>query len=101
RKAAGMMVVTALFLLAAAAGPVSDVYFGHLHNAVGVGLWWAWRRRETRLHWIPIALFLGGSALILAGATMPVTARTGGLVAPWTGLSVDGLAYALSRRGSG
>lgn len=96
RKAVGLAIVGALFAVAQRFGWLADMAFAHLHNAVGITLWWAWRRREGRLHWIPLALFALGCALILTGALEPIVARTGGLVAPWTGLSAKVLAYGLS-----
>jgi hypothetical protein len=39
----------------------------HLHNPIGVAAWAGWRRRETWLHWIPIAAFAVGMLWILAG----------------------------------
>ena len=96
RRALGLAVVGALFAVAQWAGPMADLVFAHGHNAVGVGLWWAWRRREGKLHWIPLALFAGGCALILSGALAPLAAHTGGFVAPWTHLSARTLAAGLS-----
>jgi hypothetical protein len=78
------------------AGLLADVVFAHAHNAVGVGLWWAWRRRTTRLHWITLALFVVGCALILNGTMTPIAERTGGFVAPWTRLTAPGLAWGLA-----
>jgi hypothetical protein len=93
RRALGLLVVGALLAVAQWAGPFADLVFAHAHNAVGIGLWWAWRRREGRLHWIPLATFAVGCALILGGAMAPLAERTGGLVAPWTHLT----AYSLAR----
>jgi hypothetical protein len=95
RRAIGLAGIGALFGLAAWAGPIADLFFVHGHNAVGFGLWWAWRRRESRLHWLPLAVFALGSALILAGALDPLVLRAG-LDAPWTGLTMRGLAWQLS-----
>lgn len=95
RRAIGIAVLAALFVLAAWAGRRADLVFAHGHNAVAFGFWWAWRRRARRLHWIPLALFAGGALLILAGALDPVVTRAG-LHAPWTGLSMRSLAYQLS-----
>jgi hypothetical protein len=89
-------VVGALFGLAQWAGPIAELVFAHAHNAVGVALWWAWRPRRSRLHWIPLALFAVGSVLIMSGALAPLAERTGGFVAPWTRLTAPGLAWGLS-----
>lgn len=96
RRAFGLGVLGALLGVVVWAGPIADFVFAHGHNAVGVGLWWAWRRRESRLHWLPLALFVAGVALILGGVADPIFARTGGLVAPWTGLDARGLASTLA-----
>jgi hypothetical protein len=96
RKALGIAVLGGVFALAQWAGWFADLVFAHAHNAIGVGLWWAWRRREGKLHWIPLALFVLGCALILSGATAPLAARMGGFSAPWTGLNARGLAAGLA-----
>jgi hypothetical protein len=96
RRALGLGVLGVIFAVAQWAGPLADLVFAHGHNAVGVGLWWAWRRRESKLHWIPLALFVAGCALVLSGALAPIAAHTGGFVAPWTGLTARSLARGLS-----
>lgn len=96
RRAVGVLIVAALFAVAHRAGWLADLAFAHLHNAVGVALWWAWRPRSTRLHWLPLALFVGGVILLLAGASEPILAHTHGLSAPWTGLSAEWLSQGLS-----
>lgn len=96
RKALGLTVVAALYAAAQRAGFMADLVFAHAHNAIGVGLWWAWRRRESRLHWLPLVLFAAGCALILAGVMTPIARFTDGFVAPWTGLTVPDLARGLA-----
>lgn len=96
RRALGVAVVGAVFALAQWAGWKADLAFVHLHNLVGVGLWWAWRRRESRLHWAPLALFAAGCALILAGSVDGIPGHTGGLHAAWTGLDLRRLAWSSS-----
>ena len=96
RRALGVACAGALFALAQWAGPVADLVFAHGHNVVAIGLWWAWRRRESKLHWVPLVLFAAGCALILTGALAPLTRITGGLFAPWTGLTPRSLAWGLS-----
>jgi len=96
RRALGVAVVGALFALAQWAGWKADLAFVHLHNLVGVGLWWAWRRRDSRLHWAPLALFAAGCALILTGSVDAISAHTGGLHAAWTGLDLHRLAWSSS-----
>ncbi len=41
--------------------------FAHAHNFIGVLLFWAWRRREGRLHLVPLALFALGCGLLMSG----------------------------------
>jgi hypothetical protein len=96
RRAIGLAVVAALFVLAQWAGSIADLAFAHLHNLVAVALWWAWRPRATKLHWLPLLLFAAGSGVLLYGAAEPVLHAMGGLSAPWTGLSVGQLSRALS-----
>lgn len=96
RRAIGVAVVAGLFALAQWAGPIADLAFAHLHNFVAVALWWAWRPRDTKLHWLPLLLFVTGAAALLYGAAEPALRATGGLDAPWTGLSMESLAYSLS-----
>ncbi len=96
RRALGVAVTSAIFGLALWAGWKADLAFVHLHNLVGVGLWWAWRRRESKLHWAPLALFAAGCALILAGGVDALLVHTGGLRAAWTGLDLQRLAVGSS-----
>jgi hypothetical protein len=84
----GLAVVAPLAALSIRYAGWAELVFAHLHNAVGVALWWAWRPRRTRLHWIPLTLFVAASAALLAGAAAPVLRWTGGLHAPSTGTSM-------------
>lgn len=43
------------------------VVFAHAHNFVGVALWWAWRERLGKLHWIPLVVFALSCVLLLSG----------------------------------
>jgi hypothetical protein len=96
RKALMVASLGALFAAAQWAGWFADLAFVHLHNLVGVILWWAWRSRKGRLHWLPLAIFAAGTALILSGAVEPAVARAGGLTAAWTGLSFSHAAWMMS-----
>jgi hypothetical protein len=51
--------------------------FAHLHNVIAVALWWMWRPRGARLHWVPLVLFAAFSALLLAGAAQPLLGLRG------------------------
>ena len=82
-RALGVAIAVALFAVAWRIGDIADLAFAHLHNFVAVGLWWAWRRRDGKLHAIPLTLFAFGCALLLFGiaapdiATMPYEVGTG------------------------
>jgi len=68
------------------------VAFLQLHNVVALGLWLAWRRRQTRLHWIPVAVFCAASLFIFLG---PVDAWLS-LSASWSDLGMQDMADAVS-----
>jgi hypothetical protein len=58
---------------------LAAVIFAHVHNFVGVALWWVWRPRKRWVHLLPIALFAIGFVLILAGAFDAVPTALGSL----------------------
>ncbi|MEC7525873.1 MAG: hypothetical protein VYE22_38685 [Myxococcota bacterium] len=64
------------------------IAFAHAHNFIGVALWWSWRERAGRLHWLPLLAFVGGGALILSGALDPLVGWTGALQPRPGGLDV-------------
>jgi hypothetical protein len=101
KKAIGVGIAAVLFGVSQWAGWYSDLAFVHLHNFVGVAIWFCWRDRMTRLHWVFTALFFGASAAILLGATAPILAHTDGLSAPWTDLTFRQIARTLSPTGRG
>jgi hypothetical protein len=78
RKLVGLAVIAPLAAVSWQAPFLAAVVFAHAHNLIGLGLWWAWRKRRGRLHWAPLAVFAAGSALLLSGA----------LDAPMLGLGV-------------
>ena len=89
RKAVG----AALLLGAAYWGYRNDYYWlelglAHLHNGVGVVLWWLWRPRRRGLHLIPLVLFAAAGALLLAGTVQPLAAALSAVAGP-AELSVD------------
>ncbi|MEM6996087.1 MAG: hypothetical protein AAF721_36610 [Myxococcota bacterium] len=65
--------------LAMSAGTLADVVFGHVHNFAAVGLWWLWRRRTGRVHWLPIVLLAAATALLLSPDPAAVVRAFGGL----------------------
>ena len=101
RKVVGIGAAAGLFALCRWAGWYSDLAFVHLHNFVGVTIWLLWRRRESRAHWLFLALFFGAILAIAAGAAGPILERTNGLFAPWTDLTFREIARGLSPPRSG
>lgn len=101
RKGIGVAAAAAVFAVCQWAGWYSDLAFVHLHNFVGVAIWFFWRERVTRLHWIYTALFFGGCAAITLGAAAPIVAMTGGYHAPWTDLTFREIAWGVSPTPSG
>ena len=83
RKAAGAGLV-----LAAAYWGYRDGYYtlelglAHLHNGVGVVLWWLWRPRRRALHLVPLLLFAAAGALLLLGAVQPLAAALSEVAGP-------------------
>lgn len=47
-------------------GPTSDVVFGHVHNFGAVSLWWVWRPRRGRAHWVPLVLLVAAIGLLVS-----------------------------------
>lgn len=87
RRALGLVMVAALAAAFAALGRTGDVVFAHLHNAVAVGIWWAWRPRRSRLHWLPLALMAAATVFLLSDAALRLAAASGGL--DWFGGEMD------------
>ena len=89
-----LAMAAALGLMAAAYryGLLADLASIHLHNAVAVGLWWAWRPRKG---WLAAAVPLGaalGVALILGGALDGPPVLSG----PATAWSLDLMAWSVA-----
>ncbi len=61
--AAALLACGAAFV---ALGSLDDIVFGHLHNLFAVVLWWMWRPRQRRLHWIPIIVLVVVTGLLLS-----------------------------------
>ncbi len=79
RKLLGLLLVGALAGALAACGEARDIVFAHAHNVIAVLLWWAWRPRGGRLHWLPLALYLGVSCFLLSELAFGVASGAGGL----------------------
>ena len=67
KKITGLLAVALAAAGIAEYGFFADVVFAHLHNVVAVLLWWAWRKRGDRLHWIVLAVYLGTWTALLSG----------------------------------
>jgi len=55
-----------LFVFTWQYGSFSDLVFVYIHNAVGVIMWWLWKKRDNAWHVIPLILFFLISILLLA-----------------------------------
>ena len=64
------------------------VVFAHAHNFIAILLFWAWRRRQSRLHFIPLLIFLGGCALLISGAVDDAVFALGALSPAPSGLGI-------------
>ncbi|MEZ4380739.1 MAG: hypothetical protein R3A79_05300 [Nannocystaceae bacterium] len=98
RRLAAVAVVGLLAAGVLALGALADLIFAHLHNFIAVALWWAWRPRRRRLHWLPLALFAGVSVLLMTDAALVVADTAGALDRE---LGALGIGYQLSRLAPG
>lgn len=96
KRLLGGLLLAGLFSLSQWAGPVSDVWFAHLHNGVAVALWWAWRPRNAQYHWMVLSVFVLYSIVLFLGGCEPILASMDGFRADWTGLTIGYLANILS-----
>lgn len=56
----------------AAMGSAAEVVFGHAHNFFAIVLWWFWRPRRGRAHWVPLVLFLLVTAFLLSPLALAI-----------------------------
>lgn len=82
RRGLGLALTAAAMVVVWRVGWIADVVFAHLHNFLAVGLWWAWRPRNGRGHWVVLVAFLAAATLILSGLPLPLVEHTGGLWTP-------------------
>ncbi len=58
---------------------MSALVFAHLHNFAAVGFLWAWRpKRASKLHFVPIALFVAASIFVMLGGLDAIVSAIGG-----------------------
>lgn len=79
RRALAIAAIAGLAGVFAALGRTGDVVFAHLHNAIAVGLWWAWRPRRSRLHWWPLVAMAAASVFLLSDPALALVRASGGL----------------------
>ena len=72
KKALALPLVGGAIAFAILQPSLTAVVFAHAHNLIGLGLFWAWRRRQGRLHYLPLAAFVFGCAILLSGAVDPL-----------------------------
>ncbi len=95
RRLLGLGVWAGAYALLLKLGRVGNLSVLHLHNLLTLGIWWMWRPRNWKKEgWVLIA-FVGASALILSGATLPLVRWADGLRGPMRTPSFDGLAKTL------
>lgn len=51
---------------------VHELLLAHLHNPIGVLLWFLWRPRHGRLHVVPLGLYLACGAVLAVGLVGPL-----------------------------
>jgi hypothetical protein len=106
RRMLGLAVLSALYAAAWRWPLAADLATVHLHNLVGVALWWAWRERHGRGHRLVLLAFAAAllwtmspalPAWLSAHATLSRPA-TGDDLLGWMGYTAHGLAPDLAVR---
>ncbi len=60
---------------------LSALVFAHFHNFAAVALLWAWRpARASKLHFVPIVLFVAASIFVMVGGLDAIITAIGGFV---------------------
>ncbi|MBX3270341.1 MAG: hypothetical protein KF729_08765 [Sandaracinaceae bacterium] len=88
RKSLALALALALLWVALAYPALTAVVFAHAHNFIGVAIFWAWRRRAGKLHYLPLALFALGSLVLVSGALDSAVLALGALGTNPGGLDV-------------
>jgi hypothetical protein len=88
RKALVLAALVPAIALAYLEEAMATLVLAHAHNLIGIALWWSWRARDKKLHWIPLGVFAVGSGAILLGALDPAVIWAGGFDAQPGGMSV-------------
>lgn len=88
RRAAGLALTAALSAVAWRVPYAADLTFSHVHHFIGVGAWYLWRRRDARLHWVPLALLALASVALLAGLGDATVAGPHGRATPLPGIDL-------------
>jgi F0F1-type ATP synthase membrane subunit c/vacuolar-type H+-ATPase subunit K len=101
KRAIGLALVLPLAALAFYTSEWADLIFAHAHNFIAVILWWAWRRRKTKLHWIPLGIFFAATALILLGAADPALYREGTWNEPFASITLHQISWGISAGAAG
>ncbi|MBX3186614.1 MAG: hypothetical protein KF819_06350 [Labilithrix sp.] len=68
RRLAVAAPLAGLGLLAHLWEAIATIVFAHAHNVVAILFFAFWRRRGSRLHWIPVGVVAAGAIAILGGA---------------------------------
>lgn len=98
RRLVALVLLAALAAAVIVADRLADLAFAHLHNFIAVALWWAWRPRTRRLHWLPLALFAGVSLLFFSPLGLALADQSVALGREIGGFGVD---YQLARLAPG
>lgn len=79
RRLLALAVVAAWMTAAFVDRRLTSLVFAHFHNFAAVFFLWAWRpARASKLHYVPIALFAAGTAVVLAGGLEPIVSALSG-----------------------
>jgi len=79
RRLAVVALAAGVALIFRGLGHTGDVLFAHAHNFIAVGLWWAWRPRQGRMHRIPLALLIAASVFLVSPLALSIVTAIGGL----------------------